>query len=349
MHSMWSGVRRLLCLLGLFAIESFGAPALAGEGEVPVRVDCPALTEEQRAALESRAKAELLVRHESGTLLIACSAGAAVVRWQPQAGAAREDRIELGSDARRTQERILEAVDRLLSPAPVSAVPAPPVAEPAPVQPAAELPPLPPALKPPAPKPRASRAPAPMPRAPQSTAVPAPRALAPQPASSDEAPFVEVLGGAGFELWSSEAGAVLGPEARVVAGLPAGWAISAGALLAWTLRAPEDVSGRLLRGRLGAEYHLGPARRFRVGAALLLDWLTATRDVEASSETEHDLGLAGLIGARYLLFAPPLRLALGPDLTLRGAPVRVVIADREVFRIPALAAGASAELVFGPF
>jgi hypothetical protein len=157
-----------------------------------------------------------------------------------------------------------------------------------------------------------------------------------------------LLPGAAVELWSSEAGAMLGPSARVLLGLPARWAVSGGALLGWTLRAPEDVAGRLLRARLGAEYHPDSARRLRVGAALLFDWLAAQRDTGDRTETEHDLGLAGLVGARYVLFAAPVRVALGPDLSFRGAPVRVVIGESEIFRIPALAVGMSAEIVLGP-
>jgi hypothetical protein len=326
---MCFGVRRRGHTLGLFfSLLSLVAPAIAAEGGVSVRVDCPALGEEQRAALESRAKTELLVRRESGSLAVTCGAGAVDVRWQPETGAARERQIAFAPDASATQDQVLEALELLLgaAPGPAPAASAPP----------AVTPPATPPVPPPPPKPPA---PAPLPVA---------RPLPEPPARNAEAPFVEVLAGVALELWSSEAAAVLGPEARATLALPAGWAVSGGVLVAWTLRAPEDVGGRLVRGRLGGEYHPDSARRFRFGAALLLDWLTATRDSAASSETRHDVGLAGLLGARYLLLAPPVRLALGPDLSIRGAPVRVVIGDSEIFRIPTLAVGASAELVLGP-
>jgi hypothetical protein len=321
--AMWNGVRRRGQTLGLFAaLLSFAVSARA-EGEVSVRVECPALGEEQRAALESRAKAELLVRRESGSLLVSCRAGAADVRWQPQAGAARERQITLAADATATQEQILEALELLLGPEPAPA----PAATPTPGVPAAKpaVTPLPP---------RAIPAPAPAPP-------PAPEALIREPPAPDE-PFVELLAGAAVELWSSEAGAMLGPEARAALALPAGWAVSGGALIGWTLRAPEGVAGRLVRARLGAEYHLGSARRLRFGAALLLDWMTATRDAGETSEADHD------VGARYVLLPPPVRVALGPDVSLRGAPVRVVIGESEIFRIPTLAVGASVEIVLGP-
>jgi len=328
---MWYGARRRAALRVVFFFVVLGGAraALADEGEVSVRVDCPGLSEEQRAALESRAKTELLVRRERGTLLVSCRAGAADVRWQPQVGQAAERQITLAPDAPATQEQVLEALELLLSPAPSET----PLANAPPETAPPAAPPKPPARPRVEPSRPAPLAPLPSPEPPRASA---------------ETPFVEVLAGAAIEVWSAEAAAALGPEARAILGLPAGWAVSAGAQAAWTLRAPSDVAGRLVRGQLGAEYHLGSARRIRFGASLLIDWLTATRSAVAGSETDHDLGFGGLLAARYVLLASPLRLALGPTLSVRPAPIRVEVGDSEIFRIPVLAIGASAELLLGP-
>jgi hypothetical protein len=322
-------------LLALAA--AFHARRVSAEGSgVSVEIDCPQLGEEPRAALEARAKAELLVRREQGTLLVSCRLEAADVRWTPASGDPVEHRIALAADAVATEEQILEALELLLRPhQPQSATPNSPVPAETPATPPKPLE-TPPAKPPPA---------RPSPSPPHAFPPPERRVA---PSAAAEAPYFELLFGPALELWSSEVAGVLGPRARVMAALPGGWAVSAGAAVAWTLRVPEDVSGRAVRLHVTGEYHLGHQRRWRVGAGALVDFLHAARDTAGSTQTENETIFGGIVQAHYAFLGPPVQLLLGPTISGRAAAVRVEIGDREIFSIPVVAFGATAELAFGP-
>jgi hypothetical protein len=295
---------------------------------VSVRVDCPVLGEERRAALESRAKTELLVRRENGTLAVVCQRDAVQLRWQPAAGGASEHSIPLATDAIATEEQILEALEVLLN-----------RPEPKPVTPS-----------PPAP---AAAPPKPPPSPPRPTVLAPPPAIAPAPVreSARVWPYFELLAGAGVEAWSSEVAGVLGPGARVL------WApfdpfdrlaVSGGVAIAWTLKAPEDVSARGVRIHAGGEYHFDSERRWRVGLGGQLDLLHASRSVNGVEETADERVLGGVVRAQYALTARPLVVVIGPTLSFRGRPVKVQIGQRELFNIPVLTPGFTVEVGLGP-
>ena len=63
-------------------------PRLAhAQPSVAVLVECPGLDSELRAAVEARARADLLVKRlQPGRLLIMCSADQATAEWRPEAG-----------------------------------------------------------------------------------------------------------------------------------------------------------------------------------------------------------------------------------------------------------------------
>ena len=104
------------------------------------------------------------------------------------------------------------------------------------------------------------------------------------------------------------------------------------------------MSGRVVRIQVGGEYHLDRRRRWRLGAAALLDLLHASRDSLGVAETEDEHVFGGGVSARYALLGPPLAIVLGPTISVRAAPVRVEIGQREIFSIPVVAPGFSAEL-----
>jgi hypothetical protein len=317
-----------------FGLLSFwwARPVWADPSGVSVQVDCPPLAEEPRAALESRAKTELLVRREKGILVVVCRRGAVQLRWQPAAGSVSEHSIPLAADAIATEEQILEALEVLLNPF-----------EPKPVTPSPPAPP--PAAAPPKPLP---------PSPPGPTVLAPPPAIEPTPVRENAGAawsYFELLAGVGVEAWSSEVTGVFGPGARVL------WApfdrfgrlaVSGGAAIAWTLKSPEDVSARAVRIHAGGEYHFDSERRWRVGLGGQLDLLRASRSVNGVEETADERVLGGVVRAQYALTARPLLVAIGPTLSFRGQPVKVQIGQRELFSIPVLAPGFTVEVGLGP-
>jgi hypothetical protein len=310
----------LFALISVFSARS----GRADPANISVQVDCGELAEEQRAALESRANAELLVRRQPGTLFVTCRGGRVGIRWQPASGNAVENEIPLPADPRDAEEDVLEALELLLQPA------APPEA--APEQRAPATAPAPP--KTPEPPPVAEPAAHPRPVEPA--------------AERGTSPFFEVLAGAAFELWSSEVTGALGPRARVLFAFPGGWALTGGGQIAWALRAPRDVNGRDIRGHLGGEYHIDPGRRFRIGAAAFVELFQAVRDTTSATDSENETVFGAALDARYVLFGAPLGVALGPTVSARTGTVRVAIGADEIFHIPAVTLGFGAELVWGP-
>ena len=318
------GGRRAGALFFLF-LGWWSRPAWADPSGASVQVDCPALGEERRAALESRAKTELLVRRESGTLVVVCRPDGVQLRWQSAAGRASEHSIPLAADAIATEEQILEALEILLNPP----EPAPPVAAPASPQQPTPKPRPPPRPEPPAP----AMQPAPVP--------------AVEKAEASRTHF-ELLAGATAELWSSEVGGAVGPGARAIWALPSGFALSGGAVVAWTLKSPEEVNARTVRLHAGGEYHVDSARRWRIGASVLIDFLHANRDAGGVEETADERILGASLRAQYALSSPPFVVVLGPTLSVRTAQVDVQVGRREIFSIPVVAPGLTAELGVGP-
>src|SRR5262245_35070716 len=103
-------------LTGVVAAQ-WPARAAAAEPDVSVVVDCPELGEEPRAALESRANTELLVRRTKGTLRVSCRQGTVAIRWEPALGESREQRIPTSAQPVGTVEQVLATLESLLGPA----------------------------------------------------------------------------------------------------------------------------------------------------------------------------------------------------------------------------------------
>jgi hypothetical protein len=292
-------------------------------------IDCPELGAEPRSALESRARADLMVRRESGTLVVVCSPGVARLSWHPLRGASVESTASLPSDPRIAVDGLLEAIDALLGPSePIMGPPEPVL-------------------------PDTSNAP----MAGASTVPGGPRAADPAPASgvvaaAPPAPApvgVGVAAGASLELWSQAVIGTLGPEARVQLVVPRGLALTAGGGVSWTLASSMGVSARVIRLLAGAEYAVDDAGRVRVGANAFADGLRAIPDpsLQTAATTRTTFGV-GLRASYAFISSQPFQLLVGPTLSLRPSPVRVNLDANEVFRVPVLAVGLTAELAFGP-
>lgn len=184
--------------LAVLASLGWVRPASA-QPSLTLSIDCPALSEDERAALEVRTRADLDVRGVAdGRLLVSCSQADARVQWQGSDGPAREASLTLTPSASRV-DSLLEAISSLVA--------ARPVVPTAPVRPAAR----PEAVTPP----RAEREPAPA------------------------APVLALTAGGSGELWSGAAlaGPRVGVASRIAGQLAldiwggAKWAVTGPAQL----------------------------------------------------------------------------------------------------------------------
>jgi hypothetical protein len=305
------------------------APSAAADGTV-VAVDCLVLTPELRAALESRAKADLLSRGEAGTFVVVCGNDLATLTWHSLRGGSAATTVPLGADTHALVDRLLAELDPLTRPAPDASVS--------------------PALLAGAP----SSAPAAPGPAPPATPVPEPAAPPPPSAVVTPTPETDGLGwaasvGAFAELWSPGVFGVLGPRARAAVVLPSGLTFGASGVIAWTPGASGGVHGRLVRLGLDAEYPVGEERRFRLGASAFVDTVHATPDSTLQTAPADATVPAAGIHALYAFGRRPLRLLVGPTVGFHAGPVRVELGPQELFRIPAVTVGAlvAVELAHG--
>jgi len=104
-----TAVRRLLVFLAFFGALCRALPASAADANV--RVDCPELTPEQTAEVESRARASLLTADLNATASILCREGAAQVRVEGAGGAAT---VQLHTTAEGFRDELLRALDEAL-------------------------------------------------------------------------------------------------------------------------------------------------------------------------------------------------------------------------------------------
>ena len=305
-------------LLALCARAQGPATAAA---DIHVTVDCPALDAEHRAALEARAKSDLIVRHETGSLVFQCIGPAGAVAWTPASGQTLRAEITLPSNADAAIDALLESAERLL----VTSHDAPPAAAPSPPlvvsTPAAETPPP-----------------------PQPVVAPPPEAPAVRPEPSQKASRGVPLGvaaGAALEIWDWVP--ALGP------GVLLGWYVApqlrleAGGTLLFTTEDNLGIGGRLVRLHAGGELALGDERRFRLGAGVLVETLKATDS--DGGESAQDTAYGGRLHGH---FAAPLssawNAAFGPFLSGRAAPVKVELGSTEAFRIPVVTGGLEIQL-----
>jgi hypothetical protein len=313
--------------LTLLAPVLRASPAAAQSATVAV--DCPAFDDETRAALDARARAELLVREQGGTLVVACRGGDATLTWHPLDGQPRARVAPLAADARSSIDHILEALDSVLANAPASgegpgtAVIATPEQQPAPSVPAAP------------------------PRPPESPAPPEAEAEATRTPEGGKPPRrFRVAFGAGAigELWSgSEA---LGGHLFAALALPSRFSVSVTGGGLWALRTPSSVSANIVRLGAGGDYGIDRAEHFRVGADVFADLVHA----ESSQAGSDDRAFVGAsVRATAGFDVGRLRLQIGPTLAAHPGKVVVQIGDTEAFHVPTFAFGFRLDAVVAAF
>lgn len=310
-------------LLGAFSLAPAVFCASKAFAEPPtVAIDCPAFDAETRAALDARTRAELLVRNESGTLVVQCAGSGAALDWHPMQGQPRTASAVLDTDPRTSLDRILEALDFLLSSAPAGPLAA---------EAAGEAPP--PVVAPP--KPPEQALPPPVETPPDAERARRGRAKH----------FPLAIGaGAAFELWSGNE--ALGGHLYASLPLPLRFSVSAGVEGLWALRSPDGVDANLVRIAAGGDYGLDAGDHFRVGADAFVDLVHAGSPA-AGSDDKVSGGLR--LRATAGLTAGIARFQIGPTLAIHPAKVLVDLGGTELFHIPVFTAGLLLDVAVAPF
>jgi hypothetical protein len=142
-------VHPLARLAVALVVLSTASAARAAPPQVPMSLDCAALDDEGRAALEARARADLVLEpYREGSLSISCRGDSSRVVWSPAGGQVRTRLRELPADRRAIVDGLLEDMHAVLSEASLETEqPAPPASGPvigsaAPSTPAQETPPV---------------------------------------------------------------------------------------------------------------------------------------------------------------------------------------------------------------
>ncbi len=300
---------------------------------VTLAVDCPILDAEARSALEARSRTELIVRNASGTFVVVCRDDTASLTWHPLDGDPTSGTAQTSADSRASIDRILEALDALLTPPPATAA-------------AGEATPVPPVM------PAAAAAPNVVISPPPVLVLP-PQAAAGAPATNWSV-FRGVLFGAGAaaELWSNTA--TLGPRARVALALPARFAAGISGTALFSLRSPQDVSGRLVRIALGGDYGIDDGERFRAGLDAFVDLVHAGSSSAGSSD-KTAFGFE--LRASAAVVTNPVRVELGPTLAVHPSAVQAKLGPNAdgsgsgsttPFEVHAFTVGLVLDVVAGP-
>lgn len=316
----------------------WASPAAPAPDEAPktasLRIDCPSLNDEHRAALEARARADLAATpQDTGRIAIECRAQAAVVGWQSAGGDRREETLALdSSDQTRAVDGLLDAVHRVrTNPPPAPMGTAVPVAVAGAVPHRRDT-----AAAEPLPAPTVARVAV-------SSSPPAPLAVNARetaPAANGPRGLAAVAGIQG-ELWQGQIrGAIAGRlGARFITS--SGWSAEIAGGYALGLATAQDVSARALQAMLGVGFAPHPRVGLLLGAELMqlrANLATATGDVVRTGMTE-----AAVVGARYLVPIGPIAVGIGPRVEVLARPVSVELGQAEIFRVPTFVAALSLE------
>jgi hypothetical protein len=297
--------------------------------DVTVAVDCPGFDAEGRAALDARARADLLVRNDGGTLVIVCRGSIATLSWHPLTGAPSTSATPITDSTRSSIDGVLEALDVLLAP-PAANEEETPVVAPEATPPEATAPPLQPKpaeLAPP-------RAQMDSPAVDRSTVV------------SRGRRSVEVVLGAGTaaEFWTGTA--ALGVRGLVAIPLPLRLAAGATGTVLWDLASPSGVNARLSRVALGGEYGVDRAERFRVGADGFVEFLHAA---SGANGADDKTAFGGAVHASAALLLKPVRIQAGPIFELRPNELRVQLGASDALAVTHFTFGLAVDVAFGPY
>jgi hypothetical protein len=303
------GPRRTAILCGLaLAVLRSGKDAHAERASVALRIECPKLHEDERAALEARARAELVsAPPPGGDVAIACGTGLARVTWRPFGRGSRQRTVALAAtDGATRADELLAALHEILAEPPDSA---PPTVEPTGdrVTPAA------------------------------------PQALLRDVREERATWRSGVIAGIDAELWQGAIGAAVGTHFGARLSRSKMWSTVVVGALSWGLGSGQGIRAWSFGGELGVDY--APVGFLRVGVGAKVRVLVADGSgldvgpVFVEQGTQRLGTTAGALASiRYAVAMGPLALAAGPQLELLARPVVVEVAGSEVFRMPSLIA-----------
>jgi hypothetical protein len=302
---------RLALLAGTWvaAVAKLGvatsAYAQVGPGQdVPLRMDCPMLDEESRAALEARARAELMAAPlPAGEITIQCARQSAVVTWRQAGGSLRMQSLWLADlDPTRAVDRLLDAVHALR----FEGTPAGPASVSPPIQP------------------------------PETPRPSPPLRAAPLPGGRYRLGATVGIDG---ELWQGAIGGGIGGNVGVRLSAHGGWSAALVAGSAWGLANGQGIRAQTVQAALRIGYAPLSHVEFGLGAEvrrLMVDSSGALRPAKQDGTTGGAVAFA-----RYTLARGPFELSVGPQLEWLAQPIVVELAGMEVFRIPTFVAALS--------
>jgi hypothetical protein len=304
-HSMVAG----MAALGAWLASGIGpAPeslpiTIAGESAPPpLRIDCPVLDTESRAAFEARARAEMaLLPQPAGEIAVACERQAAHVGWRAANGWTGQRVVGLNSDSATLVDSLLGAVHALRAGSMTSP---PPLVS--------------------------GDNPAPAPRLAVTVATGASNPARPAGlrVGLEAALYGEVWEGSMAGGLEGQAGLRFDTRSRWELALTGGWG-----------RGMEPAAGIEAHtwSVMAGVAHI-PVRNLEVEAGGLWRSLTFTRE----ATTHRHASTAGLYGAvRYVLARGRFAVAVGPHLSLLSSQIVIDVDGTELFRVPRFVTGLS--------
>lgn len=320
----------LLSLVALAALCAAGS-ARAAPARVGISIDCPRLDDDGRAALEARARADLVLERVSeGTVFIACRESTARIAWRPSTGDSRDATVSLPADRPGSVDALLQVVHSVLVDV-VASTPGPSL------DPEVAPPPAPPPPSPPPPPELATPSAIPSDGS-AGTSTPVERETPPRRTSSRW----RALAGARSELWSGAIAGAVGAQAGVRVGLPGPWRLAVLAGPSWGTTSASGIHAWSLWAAARVELVPWNHLVLSVGGEARLLWAGSTPQTFTQSQLEGTTGGA-VLGAGYRTVLGPLDLSVGPSLEGLVRPVIVQVNGQEAFRLPTFVASLSLE------
>ena len=308
MPRRWLGAA---CGAAAAAAALAGTPTARGDEALPaLRIACPELTDDDHAALEARARADLSVEPpRDGAVLIDCRAR----RVALEGHAPLERHVTTDVSGVALVDELLDALHLLLSER--RADDAPPNAV------VADLP------------------------DPRPTAL----AGAPQPDSqdsrlarqSDAFYRVAAAGGIDAELWSGAIGFAIGGHVGARIATRTRWATELDGGVLWGLGSTHTIEAHALRATLRADY--APVATLRIGLGADARLLVATAHSPTFPTKLDGATIGAIVMARCALRVGRFEFLVGPQAEIFVRPVVVQFNQSEALRIPTLLAGLSLE------
>jgi hypothetical protein len=300
-------------------------------------VTCERLSEEQRASIEARARADLAVKGlVSGTVALSCSNQLSRVDYLAPGRA--NERHSAPSTVETTQlvEQLLALLDAATTAVAAAEreLPAPGSDQVSVTAASAAR-----AAKPAAPAATSRAAKTGVPRSNSSPRDPAPGELrSPSPRE------LELSAGGETELWLSEVFAVVGPRLGAGMVFDQRFGLRAVGGLSFASARPADMGSRVYWAGFEGEWRFVPSAAAVAGADLSSLGVTAPADWQPESRSSLALGLRARLELSWRFGRQ--RLSVGPFVLLRSKSRAVVFDERQVLSVPLLVSGLLVDLRF---